>query len=1272
MRTSPSRPTRTSSQPAYLSAFVTEVLSHRNRSSQAQAVPAEYADAGPARRTRGRAANQNAQHSNQHDRAGAAGGGEGTETVSDGEVAVNGVLGEGGQGDESEDVDSGAGGGGGEGEGDLGGQGGEGEQTLAPAVGVVLGERLDITPFRDPAIPEALPPSPEQELGDGWAAIDRIDPRLSMIVEGGVMEEVPRQHRQMYAWAMGVVLERIVLAISQNSTLSIDRALRWLIFLPQALLRNPKERGKEGRGFVAARFNCLAERRWGELVRLWESDREHFGGATVQGVEQESEEERREKCRREVMKQLGLGSISRAVDRITSHGVADMADPDVKRQMIAKHPARSKDMQTSVIKDSPVSNLRGLKQDLLNLKSRKGSSPGAGGCRPEFLVTLAETLQPDRMELLEEFGMYYLRAELPPWFYKVFLSNLSIALYKDNTRGPVRPLGVKHQLVRSFHRRAVTENKSELISFLEPQQLALSPAGCTKLYMGLRMKMEARQDRADWVAVKLDVKNAFNSASRACLVQRLEREPTLAHLASLFAVTTAAAVDLVSGGEKWGEMDDGFSQGDPLAGPGFCISWHGEVVELDTVLAGAGGGEEGMARCICDDVYAEGPAATVFPAIIKFERDINENCGLTLQRTKCEVFSWSGELPPGCPDGFTKAGMEVDGVWEPGFMCVGAPFGSDAYCKAMLDNKVNELEEEIRKAKDLLCREKQALWTCLRASFSHKLEYWLAIMYPSLVRDAALRVDKLFWGVLEDVAGSHLPEVAGTPPCTCCIGVEGVCPVLPEQIPTQSFQHWVFHLPVKQGGLGIRSQLFLSPFAYYGAIEQVIPYFGGEKGICPSLANLYNVEQGVDKRWESLVRSGSRAGVELQEAWIPVKERLTALCEYLEEEVPTVLAGDVVGLGEGRTDGSSRALMVKEYERLQAAALNKSLKEHRDQKLRMVVARRNTDKISTAFLLLRPGPHSSINNIYFSEHILTLLAVPSVICRGKVGERIGNMKVDKWGDSVLNATVQGNHFKATHDAVKNSINSLLKYAGIVSEVEPYGVFADLIPQQPLNRVQGNQARQSIIPDIRADLPDPELGTKRTYMEIKTVSGAKWYQSVREKKRAVERRVAAIGEEYEDNAKAADAKYFGVHDGQGQGPVSRRLALVGPIFGIAAGRFGELSDSGQALVTTMAEARVRKQELAWGRGEDEEKSSLAYETSYIRRRLSLAIVVAFGQRLASRMNQVGKNGALASKRRQWWSREEQMAKLDREAAWLEKVQGQNIISRGRFWRGAGSR
>ena len=167
---------------------------------------------------------------------------------------------------------------------------------------------------------------------------------------------------------------------------------------------------------------------------------------------------------------------------------------------------------------------------------------------------------------------------------------------------------------------------------------------------------------------------------------------------------------------------------------------------------------------------------------------------------------------------------------------------------------------------------------------------------------------------------------------------------------------------------------------------------------------------------------------------------------------------------------------------------------------------------------------------------------------------------------------------------------------------------------------------------------------------------------------MERRVAAISEEYEANAKAADTKYFGISDGQG--PVMRRLVTVGPIIGVAAGRYGELSASGQALVSTMAAARVKKQDLALARGEDEEKANLAYETGYIRRRISQAIVTAFGQRLTSRMSQVGTNGTLASKRRQQWGREEQWAKLEREASWLERVQGTGIINRGRFWRGAG--
>ena len=82
--------------------------------------------------------------------------------------------------------------------------------------------------------------------------------------------------------------------------------------------------------------------------------------------------------------------------------------------------------------------------------------------------------------------------------------------------------------------------------------------------------------------------------------------------------------------------------------------------------------------------------------------------------------------------------------------------------------------------------------------------------------------------------------------------------------------------------------------------------------------------------------------------------------------------------------------------------MNKVLEELPDQGHRAVMVRKNADKLSTAFLLSKPGPHTGIQSIFFSEQLLALLAVPSVLCRGKVGERVGRLTVDEWGDAVLN------------------------------------------------------------------------------------------------------------------------------------------------------------------------------------------------------------------------------------------------------------------------------
>ena len=157
-------------------------------------------------------------------------------------------------------------------------------------------------------------------------------------------------------------------------------------------------------------------------------------------------------------------------------------------------------------------------------------------------------------------------------------------------------------------------------------------------------------------------------------------------------------------------------------------------------------------------------------------------------------------------------------------------------------------------------------------------------------------------------------------------------------------------------------------------------------------------------------------------------------------------------------------------------------------------------------------------------------------------------------------------------------------------------------------------------------------------------------------------MTAIQAEYNKHAREADRKYFGMD----QGPVSQRLATLS-LEGMAFGMFGEASKTVHETIQVMAEARVAQQSRAWGRGETEEKAIMSTEVAYLRRRVSAASVTAFGQRLVGRMAQVGGQAASqASQRREQWRREEEVARRDREAAWLERVSSRDILRRGRFW------
>ena len=116
-------------------------------------------------------------------------------------------------------------------------------------------------------------------------------------------------------------------------------------------------------------------------------------------------------------------------------------------------------------------------------------------------------------------------------------------------------------------------------------------------------------------------------------------------------------------------------------------------------------------------------------------------------------------------------------------------------------------------------------------------------------------MDIILWQMLEAVVGSHLPRQQEG------LGFEHCLDIPIQNLTGKSFLTWVAKMPIRLGGLGLRCQADISPLAYIGALEQSLPHFGGEKGVCQPLAHLVERNGDVNMRWRPLLESGCRTGI---------------------------------------------------------------------------------------------------------------------------------------------------------------------------------------------------------------------------------------------------------------------------------------------------------------------------------------------------------------------------------------------------------------------------
>ena len=94
--------------------------------------------------------------------------------------------------------------------------------------------------------------------------------------------------------------------------------------------------------------------------------------------------------------------------------------------------------------------------------------------------------------------------------------------------------------------------------------------------------------------------------------------------------------------------------------------------------------------------------------------------------------------------------------------------------------------------------------------------------------------------------------------------------------------------------MGLRCQESLAPIAYIASLEQTIPFFDGEKDVCPQLSYLVGQEElGEERRWDSLIASGCRTGQELKMAWDKLQTEARECASFLGEDLDGALAVSV-------------------------------------------------------------------------------------------------------------------------------------------------------------------------------------------------------------------------------------------------------------------------------------------------------------------------------------------------------------------------------------------
>jgi hypothetical protein len=494
---------------------------------------------------------------------------------------------------------------------------------------------------------------------------------------------------------------------------------------------------------------------------------------------------------------LSDGDLKGATRLLFSSDTLATYSPAVLSALKDKHPTASASSQPPNPPTNSQQPLQVSKTAVLQavLSFPAGSAGGLDGITPQHLKDLTSPLAGDAGEtLLKELTALTnvmlagkVCADVVPILYGANL----IALKKKD--GSFRPIAVGSTLRRLASKICCREFHSRLTEKFKPIQLGFGlKSGCEGAVHATRTFLNSQNFE---ILVKIDVQNAFNSVDRGVLLTQIENE--LPEIYSYLWQCYGAPSKLMYRDNEISSCV-GCQQGDPLGPVIFNLAIHPIITQLTSDLN----------IWYLDDGTIGGKRSTVL-ADLQTIIDRFAEIGLTINFNKCEIFIGES-IPPNIRTSIMKdiniLTPNISVLSHDNLTLLGAPIFDES-----IPLSINAKIDHFHSCSELLFQinPHMAIYILRLCLFSPKFMYILRCCpvwkFPSLTAN----IDQ----ILKDT----------------------ICKIINITLCSRSWSQ--ASLPIKLGGLGIRSTGSLALPAFLASVNSTLSLIGGILNV-PSTINV--------------------------------------------------------------------------------------------------------------------------------------------------------------------------------------------------------------------------------------------------------------------------------------------------------------------------------------------------------------------------------------------------------------------------------------------------